>query len=250
MFNPYVSTPKPASPPRKKLSDYGITGMRLDNPRECKMKCCIVKGPQGYATLFRIQPNTPPKAAVWPEIRFYNAVIAQEEWCQDKMLHPGYLEWFHNNEPQIQYNGPVKLFAIYALGAPRPTSVTVELANDICECLNNMQSNFTKTRVDEDNLFWLSTDADAVWSDVIGNHAAFEKMTTELKELPYEGFYEKHVHTIHSYFRKNTFTTELAKALHAPNTQVDPQFLHADADNETHHAVADDEENPLHDVPN
>ena len=95
----------------------------------------------------------------------------------------------------------------------------------ISEQVNNMEGNSTKTQIEPRNLFFVdSPNGNTVWSDIIGSQKAYELLLQQAGEAAQEGFYDRHMNLIHSFFRTRTFHPDLARMLGAPIDEVIPEL--------------------------
>lgn len=113
------------------------------------------------------------------------------------------------------------MFFINADGKKPAKDTLVRLGNEVCKHLNAEEGNDTFTSVEETSFFWIPRGA--VWSDIIGFDAALSALFQETGQ-PYDGYYEAHMGTIHSYFNPGTFGIDLAKKLYAPVDELHPSL--------------------------
>ena len=205
------------------LQAFGIKpGARVKfSDRNATLKCCVIKGPEENAIVFRVNPNDPHSPnGCWLEKVFFDAIRSESEWVTELHFDSQALQWYHGNVPQKNSKDYLlRLFVIRTTGNLPPKENLVKLGQRVCDNINATPSNKTTISVDEESYFWLPNGA--VWSDIIGNDAAFAALT-KAKGDPFPGFYDLHKDTIHSYFRPKTFSLELARAFHAPLDEVHP----------------------------
>ena len=105
-----------------------------------------------------------------------------------------------------------------------PTEESVaQLGEFVCQNVNAAPDNNTTLSLQRGDCFWIPNQSNPVWSDVIGSDAALKDLVSK-KGAPMLGFCELNAEAVHSHFRQNTFTVELARVLHAPHEQIHPQL--------------------------
>jgi hypothetical protein len=203
---------KAASAPKAKYFDNDST-----------LKCCMIKGHDGSAIVFRVEPNDPKiKSGAWGEKCFFEAVRENQEWLASINVDSTALKWFHENEPKKNpKNFPIRLFVIYTEENTTPKENIVKLGQYICQHLNAAPGNNTTTILHEHNFFWLPDGA--VWSDIIGCDAALTKLIKD-RGHPSPGYFDMHRATIHTYFHPQTLSIDLARNLYAPIEEVHPSL--------------------------
>ena len=214
--------------PKEGLEAFGIKAAATGNreyDKNSKLKCVMIKGEAGAGTLvFRCEPNNLNyRNGSWAEKAFFDAVRNNLDWVSLINVDSDMLHWYHNDEEQKNpKNYNIRLFVIPCAEFPSEESV-YQLAEYICQNVNAMPSNTTTISVNPGDFFWIPNDQNPVWSDVIGSDAALKGLV-EKKGMPKAGYYEQNKEAIHTYFRPQTFTIDLARVLHAPIDQVHPQL--------------------------
>jgi len=169
--------------------------------------------------------NANPMVNAWSEKVLYDEIKARKEWTNQLNFHDRTLNWYHNNTPMRNERGYfMRLFCIYTKGEPPTRPSLLHLGRHICAQLNAIKGNDTVTTLDEATCFWLDP-INVVWADVIGFDEALKNLMKETSTpLPYDGFYEAHENTIHTYFHQRSLDIEFADILFAPMRELHPSY--------------------------
>lgn len=215
--------------PKDGLSHFGIkaasSGRRAESDKNSKLKVVLIKGENGTGHLVcRCEPNNPNyRNGSWSEKTFFDDIRKGADWATLINVDNDMLHWFDHDQPQLNPKGyNIRLFVIPFEEVPTEESV-VQLGEHICQNINAAPNNNTTISIIPGQCFWIPTEQNPVWSDVIGSDAAL-KALVEKKGMPASGCYNTNREAIHSYFRPFTFTLDLARVLHAPIEQVHPEL--------------------------
>jgi hypothetical protein len=206
-------------------SEFGISAADVPDRYSNKekgnlLRVCVVNGPTSSALVFRIEKKSgTDRGGTYAEKLLCDAIIENQPWaCRPNGIpfHGEIYRWWDQGQEVKSEGGfPVRLVHVNT-GNPAPGKLKlVPFAQKICNHLNQINNNRTSTDVEEQRFYWQPR---AVWSDIISPAACRERLLSLTKpDHPGPGYYEKHVHLIHSYYRL-PFSPELAVYLHAPMT--------------------------------
>jgi len=229
---------KAGSPRVADLSAFGMEAVLsapVDRPRDMNNRnstihLAVVHGNLTPANTNTIivrfkSANANPMVNAWSEKVLYNEIKARKEWTNQLNFHDRTLNWYHNNTPMRNERGYfMRLFCIYTKGEPPTRPSLLHLGRHICAQLNAIKGNDTVTTLDEATCFWLDP-INVVWADVIGFDEALKNLMKETSTpFPYDGFYEAHENTIHTYFHRRSLDIELADILFAPMRELHPSY--------------------------
>ena len=238
------------------LEDFGIEGASPQPYRSqqgghkttCFLKVCIIREPNRYTILFRIQSQSCRQC--WPEKLWFDALRAKHAWTLALKFEPRTMRWYNRKETQVnEVNICDRIFMIPCKGQVPSKDKLVKMGQWICLQLNIIPGNTAITVIDEQSYFWL--DENAVWADILGCNAALAYLKTLTgTPKPEDGFFEEYKDLIHSFFHPGTFSIELAAELCAPESEVDPSIraYHAndddkrDKDEDDYNDSSDDED--------
>jgi len=204
------------------LSSFGIEGAVTPNvtsgiDKNATLKCCVIRGPNRFALVFRFSPNHPMfVGAYWGEKIMFDAVRERRQWVTSLNISDRVLKWYNRDIPQQNSKGFfVRLFVIYALRDVPSDDSLIRLGEVICQHVNNTLGNNTITTVDPESYFWGGRLA--VWADVVGSAEAQLLLYRETNTMePMPGYYNDHRDLILSFFREGRMPANVATALHAP----------------------------------
>jgi hypothetical protein len=192
------------------------TGM-FGADRNGTLKCCVIRGPNRFALVFRLHPNHPMFfGSYWGDKFFFDSVRERRQWVSNLNISDRVLKWYDRDLPQQNTKGFfIRMYVIYATGNVPPKQNLIDLGGVICEQVNRCVGNNTVSTVDKDSYFWGGESA--VWSDVVGTDEAQVLLYRETNVVePMPGFYEEHKDLILSYFHKGHLPASVGVRLHAP----------------------------------
>jgi len=211
--------------PNKNVPDLALFGIQGTAPpngtigvdRNATLKCCVIRGPNKFALVFRVHANHPMFfGSHWGDKLFFDCVRERRQWVVNLSISDRLLKWYDRNLPQQNSKGFfIRLYVIYAKGDVPPKQNLLDLGKVICDQINQCVGNNTVTTVDTDNYFWGGRSA--VWSDVVGIDEAqvlLYKETNVVEPMP--GFYEVHKDLILSYFREGQLPASVGARMYAP----------------------------------
>jgi len=191
--------------------------------RDSYIKMAVINDEdEGCSILFRFEPkeNT-DNSGSWSEKVMFESLRSGARFVRLLNVNQYCEHFFKNNEPVVNNRGyKIRMFIIPCDNRP-PEQALHGLATRICKEVNAMPGNNTIASVQEGSLLWLTEDV--VWSDAIGVDRAFEKLCMKTGQ-PGTNFYEENISVIHTFFHRETFSMDLARALHAPIEQVHPDL--------------------------
>jgi hypothetical protein len=244
---PIVSPPK--APPILSLASFGIQPdettvgelpQKVVSVSKSHLLKCAVLVDKGMLRriVFRCEPKESWKTC-WHEKLLFDAIREESSWTTALGLTYT-VPWAINNV--IQTNGrdfPVRVFCIDSQPIQFNEENIIAIGKHICENLNLMNKfQFPIIAVEETNFFWLPTDACVVMANVTTNKEIFRLIEKKCgKKGDRSDYYSAHSDTIHTYFRRNDLTPEIADAVGAPSSQIHPdlqfEILKVDSDEET-----------------
>jgi hypothetical protein len=204
------------------LALFGIQGATAPSgvfgaDKNGTLKCCVIRGPNRFALVFRLHANHPMFfGSYWGDKFFFDSVRERRQWVSNLNISDRILKWYDRDVPQQNTKGFfIRMYVIYATGNVPPKQNLIDLGKVICEQVNRCVGNNTITTVDKDSYFWGG--GSAVWSDVVGTAEAQVLLYRETNVVePMPGFYEEHKDLILSYYHKGQLPASVGARLHAP----------------------------------
>jgi hypothetical protein len=146
--------------------------------RNSTLKCCLVHGINNIAIVFRCESiDKQSTNGSWSEKLFSDAIRLNSSWVKELNFDSEILNWYHNNLSMKNPRGwPIRIFSIRVEEEP-PELALKNLGRYICQQVNDLARDDTNLSVNDNDFFWLSQPI--VWSDIIGNDAAFLNIKKE-----------------------------------------------------------------------
>jgi hypothetical protein len=225
----------------KSLADFGITAglgspyspNRQNSPKQCKLRAVIINGTDNDATVvLRCELSPPSFSTNWTEKLFYDAIRRNETWTTMLNISPNTMHWFDGEILQVNNKGfAICLFTIYMSTFP-PARLILDVAQHICEQLNNIEGNNMMITVDPSTFFWKR--GEVVWADVIGSQKAYDTIIL-MKGQPYPGFFQQNESFIYTYFHRGSIPDTVLEALctHPPTLEDLPDIVDSDNDEQS-----------------
>ena len=188
------------------------------------LKCCPIDGGLDSAIIFRFEPN-----GTWYEKIMKDEITSHSPWTRSANFSERFYSWYHLNVVQVNpRNYEVKLFFLSTASISSPPEL-IELGKGICDEVNKLQQkdkNHVAQVADENSYFWVP--GVAVWADVIGDEAAYNKLVEKIRSRPdgHEQWYQTNKNVIDTYFHSGTYSLNFARILGAPIEEVHPDARH------------------------
>jgi hypothetical protein len=217
-----------SSAPKFDFASFGIAvkpataSMSATRDKGSSLRLAIIPD---TALVFRLQPND-PNVVPWAEKVFSDEIVSSQ-WTKELNIEMRPRKWFENDKPMVNSRGwGIRLFIIHVESTNIAIETLVALATHIASTLNAIPANNTVVTVsnDKEDFLWFER---ATWQELLGTEEALRKLRFDTGEMFCKGYYQKFTKAIHTYFRKGTFTIDLACTLHAPMDCIDPKFLKA-----------------------
>lgn len=193
--------------------------------KDCTLRAVIVSGPHFSFIFFRVEPIDSTLKTVWPEKVWFDDLRKGAAWVRNCGIDEKTLEWFHEDEAQLNAKGyPIRLFVVKLQATPAKGDV-IRLGRFICENINAAPGNQTTISVsdDEHQFFWIDR-SDVTMEEVLGTNKALSMLLAETTggQTPMPDYWVKHHDIARSYFRSGNFSIGLAQFLQAPPEEIHP----------------------------
>jgi hypothetical protein len=208
------------------------------------------------ALCFRFKPNDPGNNSCWAEKIMMDCCKESVGWVTDSNISTWAFAWHINGVKQVNAKQwGIRLFFLYVQSTDITTKALRSLGEYIVRNINAHPKNSTVTIVPPgDEFIWLN---DATWYDLIGMETSLTNLKKETTSFS-AGYYEQYKDVIHTYFKRGTFTVDLACMLHAPMSCIQPSLLRAakkcvanpNLAHRTNFHISTDDENELVDLNN
>jgi hypothetical protein len=165
------------------------------------LRVAVVQGVDGRSDIIlRCEPTEEgTNTCSWSEKVFADSIRNRAPWTTQLNISEQTFNSYVNNTMELNANGfPIRLFHIPVMGRSSEEEL-IALCTHISELVSTTPRNNERLYVDRRRLYW--KEANAVWSDIIGNSKALQMIRFH-KGNTYSGFFEEHEQFILTYFTR------------------------------------------------
>lgn len=162
-----------------------------------------------------------------------------DPWTQEMKFEDRYQHYSLNDRPVKNSSGyNIRLFVINVTHFPTDPDI-MKLGKTVCTYINAEPGNFSITRLDKDNLYFVH--GVTTWQNIISIADCLARLRARFGQFS-EGWFEQYKNQVASYFAPKTINRPLARMLFAPEEMIHPDYRNETADTENEKEEEEEEE--------